>query len=665
MCGICGIVNTGNNAVPDTELLKSMMRQLVHRGPDACGYYRDRNAALGHLRLSIIDLESGAQPLANEDQSIWISFNGEIFNYIELREELTGLGHRFSTKSDTEAIIHAYEEWGTSCFSRFNGQWALALWNCRDKSLLISRDRMGIRPLYYTFAGPDFLFASEVKALFAHPSVSREFDPAGINEIFTFWSPVAKRTAFKNIEELPPGTFALLRNGKLYEEQYWSIDFPPKNSESEGSLEDNAAQLKHLLVQATRLRFTRSDVPVGAYLSGGIDSSITSAIVSHYTDSPVKTFSLRFEDNEFDEGMYQSMMVKKLGSDHQDVIVSVKDIGEQFPDVIWHAERPILRTAPAPLFMLSGLVRKAGYKVVVTGEGADEVLAGYDIFREAKVRSFLAADPSSLKRQEIVRYLYPWMERSPGKTPAFAGAFFKKSLSLSDPAISHRPRWETTASLASLLSNDFRNRMEKHNIADDLLQRLPQHHMGWESLSRSQWLEMKTLLSGYILAAQGDRMLMGNSVEGRFPFLDRDVVSFSNNLKARYKLMGLNEKYILKAAFKDMIPEEILFRPKQPYRAPDAASFFWNTDRSWVDELTCERAINEAGIFNSKTTELLISKCRKVRGMKMSNTDNMRITAIVSTMLVYEQFIKQNPASLKNPPLPVSVRVIDRISPVD
>lgn len=642
MCGICGIVNVNEGPPPEISLLTRMMGRLLHRGPDSSGYYRDKQVALGHTRLSIIDLETGAQPLSNEDDSIWITFNGEIFNYIELASELRSHGHRFKTKSDTEVIVHAYEEWGTSCFEHFNGQWALALWDIKSGRIILSRDRHGIRPLYYAKCNGRILFASEIKALFADREVQRELDPAGLSEIFTFWSPVAPRTAFKGIEELRPGHFAVLKNGDIESRPYWSIMFPQAGSEAPLSEKENSDHLRKHLIDASQLRFTRSDVSVGAYLSGGIDSSITSAIVANHTDAPLKTFSLRFAEAEFDEGIFQREMVNRLGADHRDVRVSNKDIGDVFPDVVWHTERPILRTAPAPLYLLSKLVREAGYKVVVTGEGADEVMAGYDIYREAKVRLFLARNPSSEKRANIFLRLYPWMARTPSKTPAFARSFFGKGLDTSDPGISHRPRWDTTSSIKLLLDADLRKEMEHTDVVEDLLSGLPDSHGKWDPLSRAQWLEMVSLLSGYILSAQGDRMLMANSVEGRFPFLDCNFVDFANQLPARHKLLALNEKHLLKVAFSDLIPESVMNRPKQPYRAPDAASFFNVKHLDWVDDLLSEDTLKKAGIFNPDTVVRFADKCRRMKGLKMSNTDNMRVVAILSTMLVNHHYIEQD-----------------------
>jgi asparagine synthase (glutamine-hydrolysing) len=659
MCGICGIVSDGGP--PDLGMLRRMMGRLDHRGPDGNGWYRDRRAALGHTRLAIIDTEGGAQPLCNEDGTVWVTYNGEIFNYVELAKELRHLGHTFRTTSDTEVIVHAWEEWEEECFPRFNGQWALALWDRRAERLVLSRDRLGVRPLFFVRRPGRLLFASEVKSIFADPSVDRAFDPAGLDQTFTYWSAVAPRTVFRGIEQLEPGHYAVFDSSGFRKSPYWRITFPQRRHEPVQGAQENAEALRELVIEAARLRFLRSDVPVGAYLSGGIDSSVTAAVIARFTDAPLHTFSLRFSDSEFDEGQYQKQMSAALGTQHQDIVVSRSDITQVFPDVVWHAETPILRAAPAPLFLLSRLVRESGYKVVVTGEGADEVLAGYDLFREARVRLFWSRDPGSAKRARAAELLYPWMARSPGKIPAFARSFFGRNLDPDDPALSHRPRWDSTSVIKSMLAADLRDRIARAG-SEDVVAAMPPGREDWDPLSRGQWLEMTTLLAGYILAAQGDRMLMAHSVEGRFPFLDADVVDFANALPARHKLFGLEEKYLLKRAFADLVPDDIIHRPKQPYRAPDAASFFTADHPAWFDELTSDRAVGAAGVFEPSVVAGLLRKCVRTSGENMSNTDNMRVLAIVSTQLMHEGFIAGGGPGALDRPLPDPSIAVDLVA---
>jgi asparagine synthase (glutamine-hydrolysing) len=656
MCGICGLVRF--EGPPELALVEAMLGRLAHRGPDGSGYFRDRTVALGHTRLAIIDTAGGAQPLSNEDGTVWVSFNGEIFNYLELREELVRAGHRFHTETDTEVIVHAWEQWGLECFPRFNGQWAIALWDTRRRELILSRDRLGVRPLFYSLTDRGLTFASEIKALLEDPAVPRELDANGMDEVLTFWSCVAPRTVFRGVRQLQPGHVAVLEGRTLRTHPFWSPEFPARGHEREQDLDVNAMALREALVEACRLRFTRSDVPVGAYLSGGIDSSVTAAVIARYTDAPLRTFSLRFADREYDESGPQEQMVERLGAEHSDIEVSGTDIANAMPAVVWHSETPILRAAPAPMFLLSGLVRESGYKVVVTGEGADEVLAGYDIFREARVRQFWARDPESAVRGRAAELLYPWMNRSPSQAPAFARGFFGRHLNPADPAMSHRPRWESTAALKGLLNVDLRVPDPDQQIST-LLARMPADSVGWDQLSRGQWLEMTTLLPGYILASQGDRMLMAHSVEGRFPFLDPYVVDLADGLPARHKLFGLDEKHILKQAFSDLVPAEILHRDKQPYRAPDVSPFFGGREPDWLSEILAPEAVLEAGIFDPRRTQALFDKCRRTRGVGMGNTDSMRVMAVISGQLLHDQFLAGHAPACPPPPEPL--RRIDMI----
>ena len=649
MCGICGVVSY--REPPDLSVVEAMVGALAHRGPDGCGWMRDHKAVLGHARLALLDPAGGTQPLGNTDGTLWLTFNGEIYNYLELRDELRRLGHRFVTGTDTEVIVHAFDEWGEDCFARFNGQFALAIWDRRRECLTLARDRLGICPLYYHQGRGRLAFASEVKALFHDPLVPRALDPEGLGEVFSLWSTLAPQTPFAEVEQLPPGHVATFDDGGLRSRPYWELGFPERGGEVGQDFEGNAERLRDLLVHATRLRFERSDFPVGAYLSGGLDSSITAAAIRHFTDASLDTFSLRFADDEFDEGGHQATMVEQLGTTHHDVVVRHEDIAEVFPDVVWHAESPLLRTAPAPLFLLSKLVRDAGYKVVVTGEGADEVLGGYDIFREAKIREFWARGPDSGLRNRATELLYPWLARNPGKAPAFARSFFGADFDADDPAMSHRTRWNSTAVLQRMLSPGLRDAIASGRRPDPSAL-MPPESGDWDSLSRAQWLEMTTLLPGYILASQGDRMLLANAVEGRFPFLDSAVVDFANALPARHKLFGLDEKFLLRYAFQDLVPESIRHRPKQPYRAPDAASFFVDgVAPGWVEDVLSKQALVASGLFDPRQVESLVAKAR-TRSHAFGNTDNMRIVAVISTQLLHEQFILARfarPAPLTEP----------------
>jgi asparagine synthase (glutamine-hydrolysing) len=325
MCGIAGILSLGSAALPRDEELSAMIRQLHHRGPDGVGTYRAGRIGLAHARLSIIDLAGGAQPIHNEDESVWVTFNGEIFNYIELRRDLEASGHRFYTQTDTEVIVHLYEQYGEQFVAHLNGQFAIALWDARLRRLVLARDRTGIRPLFYARAAGRLLFASEVKALFAVADLPRRLDLQALGEVFTFWSPLAPRTVFEGVLSLPPGHFAVVDEGALRIERYWDWSFPICGALDSRSEQDCAEELRDLLIDAVRLQL-RSDVPVGAYLSGGLDSSIVTSVIRNFTDTPLRTFSLTFADAEFDESRFQNDLVSYLGTDHSSVRCTRGDI---------------------------------------------------------------------------------------------------------------------------------------------------------------------------------------------------------------------------------------------------------------------------------------------------------------------------------------------------
>jgi asparagine synthase (glutamine-hydrolysing) len=639
MCGIAGVVQFDGTA-PDRDRLQSMIAMLSHRGPDATGVHVVGEAGLAHARLSIIDLAGGAQPLSNEDGSIWVSYNGEIYNYVEIRSALEVSGHRFRTRSDTEVIVHAYEEWGTGCLDRFNGQFAIALWDANERTLFLARDRFGKKPLYYSKPGAHFVFGSEIKAVLAHPAVSRELDLDALDDVLTFWCTVAPRTAFAGVKELPPGHWMKVSSRATQTRSYWSMDFSaPDPARSE---EDYAEELRELLVDAVRLRMLRSDVPVGAYLSGGLDSTIIASLITHYTDVPLKTFSVAFDDAQFDESAYQRKVVEYLGiSDHHEALCTPGDIGRDFPEVVWHAETPLVRTAPAPLLHLSRLVRQQGYKVVLTGEGSDEVLGGYDIFKEAKIRRFCAARPDSRRRPLLFKRLYPYLAGLQNQSPAYVQAFFKaRPQDLGDPFFSHQPRWQMTASIKMLLSDAARAELQGTSAVENLRGALPGAFEGWAPFCQSQYLEATCLLPGYILSSQGDRVQMANSIEGRCPFLDHRIAAFAGRLPPHMKMRALNEKYILKKAVADLIPPFLRRRPKQPYRATDVPSFFDQSRGAarfdYVDELLSESAIRRSGLFNPVAVSKLVAKAATSR--LLGTRDGMALVAVLSTQLLALQF---------------------------
>ena len=638
MCGIAGGVWTeGGSALTRTDL-EAMIGQLQHRGPDGFGYHEGIGVALSHARLSVIDLATGDQPLCNEDGSVWVVFNGEIFNYIELRAELEALGHIFRTQSDTETLVHAYEEYGDLFVQRLNGQFAFALWDQRENRLLLGRDRVGIRPLFYTRDQGRLLFASEVKALSPVLSRSLSLDRRGLAQVFTFWSTVGSRTVFDQISSLPPGHILAIEQGREVLSRYWDWTYP-EVSAAVPSFEQSAEQLRDLLVDAIRMQL-RSDVPVAAYLSGGLDSSGIVSLIRSFTDTPMRTFSVTFDDPEFDERAHQQAMVDYLGSEHTTVRCHRGDIGNIFARLVLHTESPILRTGPAPLLILSELVRSSGYKVVLTGEGADEVFGGYDIFKEARIRRFWARQPESEGRAALLGKLYPYLKHSPVGNRAYSQSFFGQGLQdVNNPFYAHAPRWATTRRLWNFFSKDMRGSLNGWDPLADLSAQLPAEFSSWNGLGRDQYIEVQTLMSGYLLSSQGDRVAMASSVEGRFPFLDHRVIEFANRLPANYKLRGLREKAVLRQALVGLLPESVLRRVKQPYRSPDSESFFCGgRPLAFVAYLLSQQRIRESGYFEAGAVEKLMRKCAE--GKAIGFGDNMAFVGILSTMLVDELIVR-------------------------
>lgn len=639
MCGIAGIVHPKGRQ-PDRAILERMIDTIGYRGPDERGVVVQGEAGLAHARLSILDLAGGHQPMSVPEAGLWITYNGEIFNYVELRDALESAGVRCNTRSDTEVLLRSYHQYGADCVQDFNGQWAFAIWDAQRRELFLSRDRMGVRPVYYTICDGTLIFASEIKAILCHPSVSRSLDLRGLEQVFTCWHPVGDRTVLRGIHALPPGCSLRYRDGHLTVQRYWSFRFPDEPSRS--SVDELTQQLRELLIDAVRVRL-RADVPVGAYLSGGLDSTAVTALAKRYTDTPLRTFSVAFADREYDESAFQRRASDHLGTDHSTVFCRGNQIGAVFPQVVWHAEMPLVRTAPAPLYVLSELVRQHGYKVVLTGEGADEVLGGYDIFKETKIRRFWAAAADSPRRPLLLQRLYPYLSNMQRLSPAYLQRFFRiDAEALSSPFFSHLPRWDMTSGLKVFLTDDVLSELRGYDLQEELRASLPSEFGRWPAFCQAQYLEATGLMPGYILSSQGDRMAMAHSVEGRFPFLDYRVVEFACGLHVNLKMRGLNEKYLLKRAVADLLPAEILRRSKQPYRAPDAASFLPGpggpTPPDYVNDMLGRSRVEQYGLFRADAVSKLVDKARhgKLTGVR----DNMAFVAILSTQLLVHQFLE-------------------------
>jgi asparagine synthase (glutamine-hydrolysing) len=630
MCGIAGIYGHRISGIPDSAMDESL-GLLKHRGPDGSGIYRDEEIILGHRRLAIIDLTTGGQPLANEDGSVQVACNGEVFNYLELRAELMGRGHRFSTSTDIEVLAHLYEECGTDLFERINGQFALALWDAKQKRLVLARDRFGICPLFYARHGESLVFASTVRAL--TPFVGRPaIDPRGLCQVFTFWNTLAPRTAFSGIHQLRPGECMIIDRSGTRSFLYWDIGFP-RMGEHDVTDPDQAAEgIREILDDATAVRL-RADVPVGAYLSGGLDSSILTSLVKRHT--PVmETFSVSFSDPAYDESAFQTAMGERLGTRHHVTKVSPDDIARIFPEVIRHTESPVLRTAPAPMYLLSRLARDHGIKVVLTGEGSDEIFGGYDIFKEAKIRRFWSRFPDSKIRPLLLFRLYPYSPVQMKRSGRLLISFYRSDLlETGHFGYSHLPTWRNTSAIQEFFNPDFRETLIGYDPLEELRGSLNPDFFSWHPLNQAQYLEMKLLLAGYLLSSQGERMAMANSVEGRYPFLDHRVAEYAARIAPRLKLSGLKEKFVLKQAFAGQLPREIFTRTKQPYGAPNKESFFLDgRPRDTVSELLSPESLSRTGIFDPASVARLSNKC--AASGRLGFRDSSALVGILSTEIL-------------------------------
>jgi asparagine synthase (glutamine-hydrolysing) len=643
MCGVAGIIDFHGkrNTVP---ALTSMLQSINYRGPDESGIYHSNCATIGNVRLSIIDHETGQQPLSDISGRFWIVYNGEIFNYRELRNDLEKQGYRLKTQSDTEVVVQLYALQGKSCLSKLNGQFAFAIWDKYEQELFIARDRVGIRPLFYNLSDGVFSFASEIKSIFRQKDVHRELVPETLSQIYTIWSAVSPETPFRNIFELSPGHYLTYNRKGLSIKRYWNLNIQP--GQNKLSIDEAAEQFDELFSNAVKIRL-RADVEVAAYLSGGIDSCTTVSYIKNLEPGILNTFSIGFTEKDFDESDYQKEAVQYLNTNHKSINCTSKEIAEHFPAVVWHCESPILRTAPTPMLILSKLVRNNNIKVVVTGEGADEILAGYDIFREAKIRRFWASQPDSNIRPALLKKIYPDIPHLRNASPNILKMFFGFQLNdTGNPFYSHLLRWNNANHVTKHLSREMKTLLDDYSPLNVLSGKLPEDFDDWDKLAQAQWLETTIFMSGYLLSSQGDRMAMANSVEGRFPFLDYRVIEFCASLPADYKLKGLNEKYLLKKVMKNRIPESIIKRPKQPYRAPIKSAFISDNSPEYVREMLSDRFFRNAGIFDYASVSSMLERIKNT-GVA-SEVDSMTLTAVISTHLLHHQYIENYDQNISN-----------------
>ncbi len=558
MCGICGIFDRSGNPI-NRDTLARMNSIIRHRGPDGEGEWVDHEIGLGHRRLSIIDVDGGGQPIGNEDDSIQIVFNGEIYNFIELREELEKSGHRFKTRSDTEVIVHAYEQWGSACVKRFNGMFAFAIWDSRKRELFLARDHLGIKPLYYVTRGHQLLFASEIKSLLQHPECPRAMDLEALAELFTFRYVPAPKTLFQDIAKLPPAHFLVASRAGLRIERFW--DWVPRQRK-ECDEAELVEEYQALLEDAVRLQL-RSDVPLGLFLSSGIDSGVLLAIMSRYTQRPVRTFTIGFEDGErTNEVADARALARMFGADHHFQMLGPKDYMKYYDRYMWDLEEPVGNETAAAFYFVSKITSEH-VKVALTGQGADEPWAGYDRYKGVKLSTIYSRLPGV-----VTDNLAPLIAKMPGRMERLK----RGVASLSEPDMLTR-----FTKVYSFFSKDMKAQLYKGALKEGLeadpygtrkaLRRLQVDVQHLDPLTQMLYIDTRANLPDDLLMV-GDKTSMANSLESRVPFLDYRLVEFIESLPPKLKLNGLTGKYLHKKAVRKWLPRNVVYRKKKGFANP-------------------------------------------------------------------------------------------------
>jgi asparagine synthase (glutamine-hydrolysing) len=604
MCGICGKLEFDRNAVIPPATIKGMMDSMHHRGPDDEGVYLSGNVALGFRRLSIIDLQSGHQPLSNEDGSIWIVFNGEIYNYQELRSFLLKKGHVFRTKTDTEVIVHLYEELGPACLERLRGMFGFAIWDRRNDSLFLARDRVGIKPLYYRLSNDSLIFASEMKAILADPSVTRELAPEMIDRFLTFMYVPGEETLLKGIQKLAPGHYLQLVNNKPVIRQYWDLAFA--KSFRHERIEDAEEQLLQLLAETVKLHMI-ADVPVGILLSGGVDSTGILSLAVEETDKQISTFTVGFSGRDFaDERPFAKLAAERFGTQHHEMTISAADFGNFLPRYVWHMEEPVCEPPAIALYYVSKLARDH-VTVLLSGEGGDEAFAGYSNYRNLVWLERIKRS-GSVVNAAFTKGLSLWTSVFDPSRFAKYGPLLQDQFPDYYYSRTSNPYRTTGNSLGEVYSADYRSAIDREYSIQPL-RRLQAHVRGQEALQAMLYIDSKSWLPDDLLI-KADKMTMANSIELRVPLLDHKVLEFAASLPPEMKLHGATTKYILKKALSKRIPKEIRDRKKTGFPVP-YGSWIRNELKEMVwDVLLDSRTINR-GYFRRDAVEDLLQKDSK------------------------------------------------------
>jgi len=620
MCGICGFVRFNQNfsiSNEDEMIIRNMNNKLRHRGPDAQDTLLFDNIALGFSRLSIIGLNNGMQPISNEDNSLILICNGEIFNYIELKEKLQKSGHKFKTETDVEVILHLYEEYGHNFLNKLNGQFAFALYDKKERKLFCARDHMGIIPFFYTFDKNYFIFGSEIKSILEHPSVNREVDMIGLDQIFTFAGLISPRTMFKNIHSLENGHFLIVDEiGKVKKEEYWDLIYPEgEYILNEMQEEYYIEELENLLERSIKFRL-RADVPSGLYLSGGLDSSIIAMKVKQLEPEISKeVFSIDFTDSNFSELKYQNIIVKASNASFNKKTFLSEDISKRLRRSIYHSECPIKETYNTASLSLSGSVRDKNIKVILSGEGADELFAGYVGYRFDRMRALNIVGNEACHEEEELREKL-WGDKS---------FFYERNYT------------EFNRVKKSLYSKHISSSFDEINCLNYPLVNLARLR-NRNALNKRAYIDYKLRLVDHLISDHGDRMAMANSIEVRYPFLDINLVNFSTQVPSDLKLKGLDEKYILKKIAEKIVPREIVEREKFGFVAP-GSPYLIKKNIEFINDMLSSNLLKGQGYFNHIEVEKLKNKYgQKDFSLNLPFESDLLITVITFGLFIEEFF---------------------------
>jgi asparagine synthase (glutamine-hydrolysing) len=629
MCGIAGVIEpeTAMSFAERREVAGRMCRAIEHRGPDDEGFHIDGGVALGMRRLSIIDLFTGHQPISNEDGSIWIVFNGEIYNFRELRHELVARGHTFQTETDTEVIVHLYEDDGEACVERLRGMFAFAIWDSRDRKLFIARDRVGIKPLHYWQSGDTLIFGSEIKSILQHPKVAREINLQAISDFLSFNYVPGPATAFRGIHKLPPGHTLTFKDSRLTTQRYWDFNYPERAA-SEPVRDESyyLERLQELITESVRLRLI-SDVPLGAFLSGGIDSSTIVATMARLMDRPVKTFSIGFSESSFNELDHARLAARHLCTDHHEFVVT-PDVCNLVEEVIWHHDEPFADVSSIPTYIVSKMAREH-VTVVLSGDGGDELFAGYERYLIDRDREVFERVPGFIRRNVLMRASRLLPRSAYGKN-------FLHHIALEpDARYIDSISYFNDGKKEDLLASDFRRALGTYD-SGEAFKRIYAAPLSRERIDHLLYLDSKTYLPGDILT-KVDRMSMAHSIEARVPLLDHKLIEFVQAIPARLKLREKTTKHILKRAVRNLIPPEIIDRPKQGFDVPIKK---WLNDelRDLLNDTLTDSRTRQRGYFNQCAVEAILDEHRRGR------RDNSRhLWGLLTLELWHRAFIDRRP----------------------